>query len=181
MTLHADYHLPSDNQKSLPRLPVPPLSESLQKYIISLKPLLYEEARLSSKSDPEAFVNAEIEKRKALARDFDDAKGLGRILQERLLDLERTSPTNWLDDNFWTKLAYHSWRVPLPVNSNWWINCAHDPDAPRAITDSHPPEGEFTNWQVRRAANLAWRLLDFKDRLDRCADYGSLNLLPHPD
>jgi len=129
--------------------------------------LLYEEARLSSHQDPEAFVNAEIEKRLALAKDFDGAKGLGRILQERLLDVERTSPTNWLDDNFWTKLAYHSWRAPLPINSNWWINCAHDPDAPRSMTDSRPPDGEFTKWQIRRAAVLAWRLLDFKDRLDR--------------
>lgn len=156
-----------DNQKSLPRLPIPTLSDSLQNYVKSLKPLLYEEARLSSHRDPEAFVTAEIEKREALARDFSNADGLGRKLQERLLDIERTSPTNWLDDNFWTRLAYLSWRVSLPVNSNWWINCAHDPDAPRAMTDSRPPDGEFTNWQVRRAAVLAWRLLDFKDRLDR--------------
>lgn len=28
--------------------------------------------------------------------------------------------------------------------------------------------GEFTEWQIRRAANLTRRLIDFKVRLDRC-------------
>lgn len=151
----------------MPRLPVPTLSDSLRKYIKSLKPLLYEEALKSSESNPEAYVTEQIEKRNALAKEFSSGSGLGRTLQERLLDVERTSPTNWLDDNFWTKLAYLSWRAPLPVNSNWWVNCAHDPDVPRSFTDSRPPDGKFTDRQVRRAAVLAWRLLDFKDRLDR--------------
>lgn len=46
-------------------------------------------------------------------------------------DVDRASPNNWLDDTIWIKAAYHSWRVPLPVNSNWWILFAHDPDVVR--------------------------------------------------
>jgi carnitine O-acetyltransferase len=128
---------------------------------------LREEAIAARKPDVESYVSSEVEKRVSMAQDFTQNTGLGRILQERLIDVERNSPNNWLDDNFWTSAAYHSWREPLPVNSNWWINCAHDTDAPRSIIESTPTEGTFTDWQVRRAAVLSWRLLDFKDRLER--------------
>jgi carnitine O-acetyltransferase len=34
-------------------------------------------------------------------------------------DLDQISPHNWLDDSIWLKKAYHEWRVPLLINSNW--------------------------------------------------------------
>lgn len=134
-----------------------------------MKPLLVEQARLDGKDEgeAEAWVRGELEKRERMADEFSRVNGLGRTLQERLVDVDRSTPNNWLDDRFWLQVAYHSWRVPLPVNSNWWILCAHDQDIPKSVTDSRPAKGEFTEWQVRRAAVLAWRLMDFKERLDK--------------
>lgn len=155
------------HQSSLPRLPVPKLSDSLAKYLKSLKPILYERSRLEKVEDADAFVSAELGKRQEWIQNFDSISGLGRTLQERLIDADRAQPSNWLDDAYWLNVAYHSWRVPLPINSNWWLLCAHDTDVPKSVTDSRPTQGEYTNWQVRRAAVMAARLMDFKERLDR--------------
>lgn len=57
--------------------------------------------------------------------------------------MDRSSPSNWLDDAFWLKNAYHSWRVPLPINSNWWILLADDAGIPESVKSSFPPVGEF--------------------------------------
>lgn len=42
-------------------------------------------------------------------------------------DLDHVSPNNWLNDTLWLALAYHTWRAPLLVNSNWWLCFAEDP------------------------------------------------------
>jgi len=67
-------------QKELPRLPVPTLDKSLERYIKSLRPLLLEKARQEGKG--EESVEEGIRQREAWAKDFED--GLGRLLQERL-------------------------------------------------------------------------------------------------
>lgn len=84
-------------------------------------------------------------------------------------DLDRASPNNWLNDNFWLKKAYHEWRAPLPVNSNWWLLFHDDPNVPEDLRRSIPSDGQITEWQVRRAAWLVRRLVDFKEKLDRSA------------
>lgn len=155
------------NQNKLPRLPVPDLHHTLAQYIQSVKPLLVEEARHSNIPNASAWVTDELQKRQDWAEDFGKRNALGGILHERLVDTDRKSPNNWLNDNYWTDVVYHSWRVPLPINSNWWVLCIHDPDVPKTVNESRPPKGQFTSWQVRRAAALIWRLLDFKTRLDR--------------
>ncbi|GAA5914862.1 hypothetical protein JCM6882_007824 [Rhodosporidiobolus microsporus] len=152
-------------QKSLPRLPVPTLASSLDKYIRSLRPLLLEQARSEGKGSD--WVEEQLGRRREWAKDFERDKGLGRILQERLKDVDRSTPNNWLDDHFWIKAAYHSWRVPLPVNSNWWLLMKDDEAIPADIRKSVPEKGEFTDWQIKRAAKLTQRLIDFKVRLDR--------------
>ncbi|ODN84949.1 hypothetical protein L202_00794 [Cryptococcus amylolentus CBS 6039] len=114
------------NQHKLPRLPVPGLQESLDGYLTSLLPLL------EDKYGKAALPN-ELEKRKLYIKDFASKDGLGRALQERLKDLDHVSPNNWLNDTLWLALAYHTWRAPLPVNSNWWLCFAPDP------TDTVPP------------------------------------------
>ncbi|GAA5828338.1 hypothetical protein JCM11251_006204 [Rhodosporidiobolus azoricus] len=154
------------HQKSLPRLPIPTLSSSLDKYIKSLRPLLLEQARKDGKG--EEWVEQESEKRREWARDFAEAEGgLGRVLQERLKDIDRSTPNNWLDDHFWIKAAYHSWRVPLPVNSNWWLLMKDDQSIPAEVRKEGAREGEFSDWQIKRAAKLTQRLVEFKVRLDR--------------
>lgn len=67
-------------QKELPRLPVPALDKSLERYIKSLRPLLLEQAR--QEGTGEASVEEGIRQREAWAKDFEN--GLGRLLQERL-------------------------------------------------------------------------------------------------
>ncbi|KAI5481696.1 carnitine O-acetyltransferase [Pseudohyphozyma bogoriensis] len=152
-------------QKSLPRLPVPPLEPTFQRYIKSLRPLLLDDALKAGKG--EDAVAEEIKQREEWAKDFTKPGGLGRILQERLRDIDRTTPNNWLDDKFWLKTAYHSWRVPLPVNSNWWILLQDDVGIPESVRSSVPPTNEYTEWQVKRAAKLTQRLVDYKLKLDR--------------
>ncbi|WVQ77521.1 hypothetical protein IAR50_007207 [Cryptococcus sp. DSM 104548] len=58
---------------------------------------------------------------------------LRQSLDGYLTNLDHVSPNNWLNDTLWLALAYHTWRAPLPVNSNWWLCFAPDP------TDSQPP------------------------------------------
>ncbi|GAA5949166.1 hypothetical protein JCM3765_003314 [Sporobolomyces pararoseus] len=151
------------HSKSLPRLPVPPLPATLDKYVTSLKPFLLDQAE--KEGENEQWVENELAKRRELAKDFES--GLGKVLQERLKDIDRITPNNWLDDHFWLNIAYHSWRVPLPVNSNWWLLMKEDMNIPAEFRSSVPEKGQFTDWQIRRAAKLTQRLIDFKLRLDR--------------
>ncbi|GAA6034359.1 hypothetical protein JCM8097_002687 [Rhodosporidiobolus ruineniae] len=152
-------------QKQLPRLPIPTLSNSLDKYLKSLRPFLLDQA--STQGKDERWVDQELQKRRDWANDFEREGGLGRLLQERLKDIDRSTPNNWLDDHFWIKAAYHSWRIPLPVNSNWWLLMKDDASIPEEVRSSGPSQGEFTDWQIKRAAKLTERLIDFKVRLDR--------------
>ncbi|KAI9313766.1 acyltransferase ChoActase/COT/CPT [Dichotomocladium elegans] len=138
-------------QHTLPRLPVPSLKESCAVYLQSLKPLL----------TPEAYIEAE-------KKVIDFATGpLGKSLQQRLLDIEATSPYNWLEDNFWLKKAYLEWREPLMVNSNWYILGKNDPNTPPSLLSNRPPAGVFTHFQIHRAAHLTVRCLDYKEIIEK--------------
>ncbi|KAJ1307884.1 hypothetical protein OPQ81_001963 [Rhizoctonia solani] len=154
------------HQRGLPKLPLPKLRPTLDKYLKSLEPLIAESGQ-----------NAELEmqKRVRMAEEFE--RGIGKLAQARLTDLDNASENNWLDDNLWMKKAYHEWRAPLLINSNWWLLFHHDSTIPDHIK-SHdgtsslaegiklPTGGEIGNWQIRRAAWLASRFMNFKERLD---------------
>lgn len=107
------------------------------------------------------------------------------------LDLDTASPNNWLNDTLWLTLAYHTWRAPLLINSNWWLLFKDDPNAPtptenepaprqdvaikqgspdtskRTIQRAEVQKENVTEWQVRRAAWLVSRFLEFKSKLDK--------------
>ncbi|KAI1314717.1 hypothetical protein EDD11_001839 [Mortierella claussenii] len=136
-------------QHTLKKLPVPTLEETLAKYIHSIEPL----------ATPE-----ELERSKALAKDFIKPGGLGRVLQQRLLDVDRAAPDNWLDDTWWISKAYHEWREPLLVNSNWYILMKNEADHPTQFqpTAVNPA---YTTFQVKRAAHVAQQLLDYTESL----------------
>ncbi|KPV76238.1 uncharacterized protein RHOBADRAFT_34865 [Rhodotorula graminis WP1] len=154
-----------ERQKELPRLPIQTLDASLDKYLRSLRPFLLDQA--DAEGHGQDWVDKELDQRRQWAADFVKQGGLGRVLQERLKDVDRITPSNWLDDHFWIKVAYHSWRVPLPINSNWWLMCHDDLSIPAEVRSSGASQGEFTDWQIKRAAKLTQRLIDFKVRIDR--------------
>lgn len=86
-------------------------------------------------------------------------------------ELDKHSPNNWLDDNIWLKKAYHEWRAPLLVNSNWWLSFKNDSSIPGRVLlglDENPELYGIglTRWQVRRAAWLAHRVLKFRAQMD---------------
>src|ERR1043165_3756991 len=141
------------NQHKLPKLPIPSLEESTTRYLNSLRPLL----------SSEKLANTERH-----VKDFIKPGGLGQILQQRLIDIDRISPHNWLDDTWWMKKAYHEWRVPLVVNSNWYIAFIDDPNTPEEylLNDGIRPKGQFSEWQIKRAAHIIGRMLDFKELVD---------------
>ncbi|KAG0238321.1 hypothetical protein BGW42_005554 [Actinomortierella wolfii] len=145
------------NQHKLPKLPVPTLQETLKKYLQTIEPFL---------------TAQELEHNKKLAADFIRPGGLGEKLQQRLLDVDRAAPNNWLDDTWWIQKAYHEWREPLLVNSNWYILMRHDRNHPYPLpqellvpTTPDLHNGRFSAFQVKRAAHVTQQLLDFCDDL----------------
>lgn len=87
-------------------------------------------------------------------------------------ELDENSPTNWLDDNIWLKTVYHGWRAPLLVNSNWWLSFKNDPTIPSEAYlglgwNTELFNTSVTRWQVRRAAWLVHRVLDFRTQLEK--------------
>ncbi|CAE7076446.1 unnamed protein product [Rhizoctonia solani] len=153
------------NQRGLPKLPVPALRPTLDRYLKSLEPLIAE----SGQND------LEMQKRVKMAEEFE--RGIGKLAQVRLIDLNNASENNWLNDNFWIKKAYHEWRAPLLINSNWWLLFHHDTTIPDHIKSYDgtssltegvklPTGGEIGDWQIRRAAWLASRFMNFKERLE---------------
>ncbi|XP_078615782.1 peroxisomal carnitine O-octanoyltransferase-like isoform X2 [Branchiostoma floridae x Branchiostoma japonicum] len=86
-------------QDSLPPLPVPPLKNTLDKYLESVKP----------------FVTAEEYKQtEAVVREFE--QGVGQSLQQQLLERAKVK-RNWLED-WWVDLMYLQSRHSLPLASN---------------------------------------------------------------
>ncbi|SPO43873.1 related to CAT2 - Carnitine O-acetyltransferase [Moesziomyces antarcticus] len=162
-------------QRNMPRLPVPSLEQTFDKYLKSLSPFLRqleEQGKLEGST-----AEKELAKRKQWISEFLATGGLGPKLQQRLIDVDRTTENNWLDDRWWLQKAYHEWRVPLMINSNWWLMFTHDKNMPADLAehsghDAYPVTGLGSQnwndaaWGIRRAAWLTSRFLQFKKRLD---------------
>ncbi|CAL4091902.1 unnamed protein product, partial [Meganyctiphanes norvegica] len=88
-------------QRSLPRMPVPKLGDTIKKLLSSLKPL----------STDEEFRELERE-----AAEFE--RSLGPRLQ-KLLQLKCWWAPNYVSD-WWEKYVYLMSRVPLAINSNYY-------------------------------------------------------------
>ncbi|KIY73588.1 acyltransferase ChoActase/COT/CPT [Cylindrobasidium torrendii FP15055 ss-10] len=142
----------------LPRLPIPELRTTLDRYLKSLEPLLLEEA------DSATAYESAYTLRAKWADEFNT--GLGRTCQERLKALDRASPHNWLDDNFWMKKAYMEWRSPLPVNSNWWLAFQDDTQLPISESERVKDSPRYTHWQIQRAAWILHRILEFRSKIE---------------
>ncbi|KAM7134366.1 LOW QUALITY PROTEIN: palmitoyl thioesterase CPT1C [Macrochelys suwanniensis] len=88
-------------QASLPRLPVPPIRDTVQRYLESVRPLL---------------SDSRFQRAAALARDFE--RSLGPRLQW-YLTLKSWWATNYVSD-WWEEYVYLRGRGPLMVNSNYY-------------------------------------------------------------
>lgn len=162
----------------LPRLPIPPLRDTLNNYLKSIEPLLLEDDARGGTVFSEA-----IENRTRWSKEFET--GLGRLCQERLkgehelschnisraeraicTELDENSPYNWLDDNFWLYKAYLEWRAPLLINSNWWLAYMNDPSISQSLPSEEELRAGISAKQIRRASWLVKRTLEFKERLE---------------
>ncbi|XP_041478460.1 peroxisomal carnitine O-octanoyltransferase-like isoform X2 [Lytechinus variegatus] len=118
--------------EDLPSLPVPPLQQTLHKYLQSVKPFLTEE---------------ELQETERIVGEF--GHGVGKTLHAKLE--ERASRTkNWLEE-WWEEKAYLETRLPLGVLQN--------PSGPIPAQDSMWPPREGS--QLERGAICLWYLLSF--------------------
>jgi len=88
-------------QASLPRLPVPPLKETIRRYLLSVRPLLEDQ---------------EYEEMKKLSEDF--VSTIGPTLQWYLW-VKSWWASNYVSD-WWEDYIYLSGRGPIMVNSNYY-------------------------------------------------------------
>ncbi|KAM3859934.1 choline O-acetyltransferase b [Diretmus argenteus] len=85
----------------LPKLPVPPLKQTLDTYLKCVQHLVKEE---------------QFKKTKAVVEKFGAPGGTGEFLQKKLLE-RRDKTSNWVYD-YWLEDMYLNNRLALPVNSN---------------------------------------------------------------
>ncbi|KAM4695911.1 carnitine O-acetyltransferase isoform 1-T1 [Rhinophrynus dorsalis] len=88
------------HQEGLPRLPIPPLQQTLEKYMLALEPLVSQE---------------EWSHTKQLVEDF-RTSGVGERLQ-RGLERKAKKTENWLSE-WWLQTAYLEYRLPVVVHSS---------------------------------------------------------------
>ncbi|XP_075543197.1 carnitine O-acetyltransferase-like isoform X6 [Dermacentor variabilis] len=126
-------------QKELPKLPVPPLQETLERLWLSLQPILSEQELDAS--------------RKAIDK-LGERGGEGEYLH-RMLTYRFKRLDNWLDE-WWLNTAYLDVRTPLPVHSS-----------PAALfpRQTFTSEEDFLLF----AAKMTAAMLEFKDLIDRQA------------
>ncbi|CAH0553094.1 unnamed protein product, partial [Brassicogethes aeneus] len=91
----------ADNEASLPKLPLPPLNVTLQKYEKTLRPLLNQ--------NEQARLRKIIEK-------FGGPEGLGQKLQI-YLENRKEKLDNWAYE-YWLNDMYMNYREPIVINSN---------------------------------------------------------------
>ncbi|KFQ41473.1 PREDICTED: choline O-acetyltransferase, partial [Nestor notabilis] len=143
----------SKDETTVPKLPVPPLQQTLRMYLQCMKHLVPEE---------------QFGKTKVIVEQFGKAGGLGESLQQ-LLEERREKTTNWVF-NYWLDDMYLNNRLALPVNSSPAIIFAHQ-------------HFKDVNDQLRFAANLISGVQDYKALLDTHVlpvDFARGQLSGHP-
>ncbi|EYB97588.1 hypothetical protein Y032_0139g2111 [Ancylostoma ceylanicum] len=88
-------------QGALPHLPLPSLNDTIERHLLSMRPILNDE---------------EFEELEHLSEVF--RKGLGRRLQ-RYLQLKSWLSTNYVTD-WWEEFVYMRQRSPIMINSNYY-------------------------------------------------------------
>ncbi|KAI9320614.1 acyltransferase ChoActase/COT/CPT [Dichotomocladium elegans] len=92
-------------QANLPKLPVPPLAATLQKYLKTVRPIVGEE---------------EYKRTEAAVKEF-ETSGIGAKLQDRLVaHAQNPNVVNWLED-WWLEAAYMGYRDPVVVYVSYFF------------------------------------------------------------
>lgn len=122
--------------KPLPKMPVPELNSTLDKYLNLVRPIVNDE---------------QYEKTKKIVTEFRAEAGIGEKLQKLLIEFAE-SKDNWCYD-WWLDEMYMKVQLPLPVNSNPGMIFKK-----RNFVDQ--------NSQLKYAAQLISAILDYKTIVD---------------
>jgi len=123
-------------QEGLPRLPVPPLQQTLEKFLRSAKPVL----------SPDEMTQAI-----KLSEDFLKPGSVGHKLQKMLEDRAKNT-VNWLEE-WWLDVAYLEYRLPSTIHVNPGVTFQAQNFS--GIED-----------QLRYASRLIAGILDYKEMVD---------------
>uniref|UniRef100_A0ABI7WQ61 Choline O-acetyltransferase n=1 Tax=Felis catus TaxID=9685 RepID=A0ABI7WQ61_FELCA len=126
----------SEEESELPKLPVPPLQQTLATYLRCMQHLVPEE---------------QFKRSQAIVQRFGAPGGLGETLQQKLLERQEKT-ANWVSE-YWLNDMYLNNRLALPVNSSPAVIFARQ-------------HFQDTNDQLRFAANLISGVLSYKTLLD---------------
>lgn len=118
-------------QAMLPRLPVPDLNITCEKYLTSMRPLLSDEDFMNLLTAVLSFKEKE-----------------GPTLQKHLLQKFATEE-NWLT-NYWLNLAYLTYREPCAVN----VNCYATDRRDAGSTNQAARAANLTHWILRFHQNI---------------------------
>ncbi|KAI8100030.1 acyltransferase ChoActase/COT/CPT [Halteromyces radiatus] len=122
-------------QNNLPKLPVPALQGTLQKYLKSVRPLLSDE---------------DYKKTEQLVKDFEAPGGIGQKLQERLVaHANNPEVVNWLED-WWLDQAYMGYRDPVVIYVSYFFYYKDD---------------KLRKLPATRAAAMTTAALEFKQQI----------------
>ncbi|MBN3278040.1 CACP acetyltransferase, partial [Polyodon spathula] len=124
------------HQEGLPKLPVPPLRQTMGRYLAALQPIVSQE---------------ELEHTRMLVEEFQRPGGVGERLQKGL-ERKARKTENWLSD-WWLQTAYLEYRLPVVVHSS--------PGVVLPRLEFHDRQG-----QMWHAAKLIAGVLDFKNMID---------------
>ena len=92
-------------QTNLPKLPVPALSATLQKYLKTVRPLVGDE---------------EYKRTENAVKEF-ETSGIGAKLQDRLVArAQDPNVVNWLED-WWLEGAYMAYRDPVMIHVSYFF------------------------------------------------------------
>ncbi|KAM4852547.1 choline O-acetyltransferase [Thomomys bottae] len=125
-----------EEESGLPKLPVPPLQQTLATYLQCMGHLVPAE---------------QFRKSQAIVQQFGAPGGLGEMLQQKLLE-RREKTANWVSE-YWLNDMYLNNRLALPVNSSPAVIFARQ-------------HFQDTNDQLRFAASLISGVLSYKALLD---------------
>ncbi|XP_007424767.1 peroxisomal carnitine O-octanoyltransferase [Python bivittatus] len=123
-------------QNSLPSLPVPPLDESLKKYLDAVRPFLNQE---------------EYQRTQDIVKRFEN--GIGKELHQKLLE-RATVKKNWLEE-WWLNVVYLESRFPTQIYSNF--------GGPGPYLEHYWPVKEGT--QIERTSISVWHTLKFWEQV----------------